>query len=367
MRPTRAGRRDRITVVVCTDGRRVELGRTLDSLLTQSDPCFEVLVVDNAPGSGQTQAVLDTFDDIRLRRVREPRRGLSAARNRGVQAATGELIAFTDDDCLAEPGWLAALRAAFEADPVVSAVTGRTVPVADPTPVQQLFEEFGSFDRGPSRACWHWAGATAMDPVRSSVPVSLARWSPVATQPRIFPYAGVYGSGNNMAFTAVALRRLGPFDEALGAGSPAAGGEDLDMFVRSMLAGMVLIYEPDAMVRHDHRHDPRTLQAQVRSYGSGLSAMITKHLLRDRASRIRILRRLVPGLRHLFAPGSPKNVRRAADFPRALTRIEWSGLASGPRLYLIGRRACRRAGPIPTSESVVEVIATSEQQQALVS
>ena len=149
-----------------------------------------------------------------------------------------------------------------------------------------------------------------------------------------------------MALRTAALERVGAFDEALGAGVPAGGGEDLDMFVRLMVAGLVLVYEPAAVIRHTHREDEQTLAAQVRSYGSGLSAMITKHLLLDRASRIRILRRVVPGLRHLFSARSDKNARKSAEFPRHLTRLELIGIASGPSLYLRGRRAVLRDRPI---------------------
>jgi GT2 family glycosyltransferase len=235
----------------------------------------------------------------------------------------------------------------FDAHPEVSAVTGRTVPDGSPTAIQHLFEEFGSFNRGTERRVWHYPEATDATPL----PPSLIALGVAAESPAIFPYSAVFGSGNNMALRTAALERVGAFDEALGAGVPAGGGEDLDMFVRLMLAGLVLVYEPAAVVRHTHREDAQTLAAQVRSYGSGLSAMITKHLLLDRPSRIRILRRAVPGLRHLFSARSDKNARKSAQYPRHLTRLELLGIASGPSRYLRGRRALLRDRPIDGSEA----------------
>ena len=359
MRPTRPVGAGLFTVVVCTDGRRPELAQAVASVLAQTDAGFELLVVDNAPRTGCTESVLAGVDDPRLRVVSEPRRGLSVARNTGVRSASGEVIAFTDDDCVVEPGWLAGLRTAFAADPQIAAVTGRTVAVRLTSPVQRLFEQFGSFDRGSVRVLWHFADAgshTVLSP-------ALTRFAGVAALPRIFPYAGVFGSGNNMAFTTAVLGRLGPFDEALGAGTPAAGGEDLDMFVRLMLAGEVLVYEPAAVVRHSHRHDDRSLRDQVRSYGSGLSAMITKQLLLDRAGRRRIARRVLPGLRHLFSSASPKNSRKTSGFPRGLTRAELSGMAAGPWLYLRGRRALRRR---PSAMPATTAAETRPAERALV-
>lgn len=350
----RSGASSLTTAVVCTDGRRDTLRQTLLSLLAQRGPAFEIVVVDNAPGVGRAAGIVS---EIRaglggpgtgpaLRLVTEPRRGLSAARNRGVRAAAGDVIAFTDDDCVVDPGWLAALRRGFDLHPQLSAVTGRTVPDGEPTPVQQLFEDFGSFNRGPDRLLWWFpeaAPGVELDP-------ALTSWAGTIDPPRIYPYAGVFGSGNNMAFTADALAALGPFDEALGAGSPAGGGEDLDMFIRLVLAGRVLLYEPDALILHSHRIDVATLRSQVRSYGSGLSAMITKQLVTDRTSRARILRRTLPGLQHLFSARSPKNARKAAGFPRSLTRAELLGLAGGPFLYLRGRRTARHPARRPAAD-----------------
>ena len=328
----------RCSVVLCTLGSNPGLPRAVTAVLAQRDVDLELVVVDNDPTSGRTASVLQQHRDPRVRRVSEYRRGLSAARNAGVRAAQGQVLVFTDDDCTPAPGWLRAVLAVMDLHPAVAAVTGRTVPDSHSTPVQELFEEFGSFNRGLDRRVWRYPSTAGPRPAE------LAELGLDGEAPPVFPYSAVYGSGNNMALRADVLRRVGPFDEALGAGSPAAGGEDLDMFVRLMLAGLVLVYEPAAVVTHTHRSDLDTLTSQVQGYGSGLAAMLTKYLLASSESRGQVLRRTAPGLRLLLGPQSPKNSRKSASYPRTLTRSELVGIALGPWLYLRGRRALRRSG-----------------------
>jgi glycosyltransferase involved in cell wall biosynthesis len=347
------------SVVLCTLGRSATLRRAITSVLAQRDVELELILVDNEPASGRTLAAIAGLSDDRLRYIVQPRRGLSAARNAGVAAATGSVVVFTDDDCTADPGWLHAIVTLLDQYPDVDAVTGRTLAEGPTTPYQELFEEFGSFNRGEERTVWRYPPKPA-----ASTPSGLADLGTLGEAAPIFPYSAVYGSGNNMAFRSATLQQVGPFDESLGAGSPSAGGEDLDMFIRVMLAGLVLVYEPSALVWHSHRSDAGALSEQVRNYGSGLSAMITKHLLLDRASRLRILRRVVPGLRHLFSAGSDKNSRKSPGFPSALTRLELIGLLRGPWLYLRGRATLHRSPALLLSRVEPKVARDDDRQVA---
>src|SRR5206468_1387529 len=83
---------------------------------------------------------------------------------------------------------------------------------------------------------------------------------------------GAAGTGANFAFDRQFLMGLGGFDEALGAGAPTKGGEDLDIFVRAILSGRPLIYEPSAIVWHIHRVEVGELRTQMYNYGLGLTA-----------------------------------------------------------------------------------------------
>jgi cellulose synthase/poly-beta-1,6-N-acetylglucosamine synthase-like glycosyltransferase len=95
--------RPRVSVVVCTHNGGRTLGQCLHSLLALDYPDYEVVVVDDG-SSDDTGEILTRFPKVRV--LRQPNRGLSVARNVGLQAATGAVVAYTDSDCFADPNWL---------------------------------------------------------------------------------------------------------------------------------------------------------------------------------------------------------------------------------------------------------------------
>ncbi|WP_193212697.1 glycosyltransferase, partial [Luteolibacter marinus] len=103
----------RISVIVCTRNGAGRISACLDSLLRQSLPAHEIIVVDDGSTDETDNIVVGCYPQVRLICL-EPG-GLSAARNAGAEAAGGEILAFTDDDCEADPDWLAKLATAFVA------------------------------------------------------------------------------------------------------------------------------------------------------------------------------------------------------------------------------------------------------------
>ena len=100
-----------VSVVVCTKDRPDSLVSVLRGLTALHDEPYEIVVVDNAPIYVPEQAVLREFgEDPRVRYVRQRRRGLSSARNRGLAEATADIVAFTDDDVRVDP-WATASSA----------------------------------------------------------------------------------------------------------------------------------------------------------------------------------------------------------------------------------------------------------------
>ncbi|BFO14368.1 hypothetical protein SHKM778_07560 [Streptomyces sp. KM77-8] len=91
------------SVVVATRERAGQLARALDSLLAQDHPRFEVVVVDNAPVSGDTRELVRRTYGERVRYLCEPVPGLAVAHNTGLAHTRGEVVAFTDDDVVADP------------------------------------------------------------------------------------------------------------------------------------------------------------------------------------------------------------------------------------------------------------------------
>jgi glycosyltransferase involved in cell wall biosynthesis len=307
------------TVIVCTRDRPASLRRTLGSLLEGDYPNYEILVVDNDPAKPATRSVVaDLGGNVRY--SAEPLPGLSRARNRGVREARGEVLAFIDDDVIADRGWLRNVVLGFTRAASVGCVTG-FVPAAElDTPAQAFFD--GKVQ---------WAASTE----RRLYDLTVNR-----VEHPLYPYIpGIFG-----AFTAIssaAAERIGSFDEALGAGTPAQGGEDLDYLLRVILAGYAISHEPAALGWHVHRRDEESLRRQVFGYGSGLSAYAFKQLL-GRRTAADVVRRLPRSLRrvgHLMAPAT-----EVPGLPSGLWAEELRGLALGPLNLLRGRRRRRELG-----------------------
>ena len=310
----------RATIVVNTCGGREMLLRTISSALDQDYPNFEVVVVDNRPCTSQVERLLrERFPgELRLGYASEPRPGLGRARNAGLQAATSDLVAFTDDDVVLDKSWLSWLVAGFGVTENVDCVTGLILPLELETQAQLLFDDFNGWSTRLERRVWD------RDEHRLDHP--------------LYPYTvGIYGSGANAAFRRQALLELGGFDHRLGIGTPTCGGEDLDIYTRIILRGHRLVYQPAALLRHAHPRDLRRLEQRVRFYGVGLGAMLTKHLCHEHVTRRELLRRLPAGLVYTFSPRSLKNARKPRGYPLRLTLYELMGMAWGPIGYLRSR------------------------------
>jgi GT2 family glycosyltransferase len=169
----------------------------------------------------------------------------------------------------------------------------------------------------------------------------------------LYPYApGLFGTGASMAFRTRTLRTLGGFDEALGAGTPAQGGEDTLMFTRLLDGGATTLYHPAALVRHVHRADLDGLRTQMAGYGAGLTAFYAA-LLRDDPRRFVRLLALVPrALRDLTGKDSVRVSTVREDFPAELFAANRRGMLAGPWRYFRGRRALSAKSPTRTPAGV---------------
>ena len=313
---TTRARRPSVSVVVTTCCNPVRLSRCLRSILASDCDDFEVIVVENRPGSVATREMLaEQFaNSSRLRYVEEPRRGLSWARNAGLAAADGELVAFTDDDVIVDPAWIRRSAETFELRDDVACVTGLILPLELETDTQVLLEQFMALSKGFSRQIF-------------CLPESLE------THP-LLPYTpGAVGSGANTVLRADIARDLGGFDPRLGTGTPAAGGEDLDLYIRLLRGGHAVAYEPGAIVWHAHPSGASKLRRQVYWYGVGLGATLAKRLFAG-PERRQLLRAVPAGIRYGLDPGSRKNAGKTKGNSRRLDWLERLGIAAGPVAYL---------------------------------
>jgi O-antigen biosynthesis protein len=310
-----------VTVAVCTRERVADMARCLEALVQLEYPALELLVVDNAPRSEATQQLVSRYPQVRY--VREPRPGVSWARNRAISEAGGQIVAFTDDDVVVDAGWVAALARVFAENAEVMAVTGLVAPYELETEPQQLFEQHGGFGRGFERQ-WHRLDITT------------------DKQKAGHHGAGKFGTGANMAFRRSVFQRIGPFDPALGVGTPTNGGEDLEMFFRLLQEGYTLIYEPEALVWHRHRRDYASLRSQIANNGVALFAYYVRSCLAYPDQREAYTRLACWWLWRWHVKRLLKSLLRPQRFPRDLIIAEFMGCFAGLTRYHKSRRATAR-------------------------
>lgn len=251
------GQRPSLSIAICTKDRALRLARLLDSLASaRRDPTFravETIVVDNASVDQSTRDAVSRFPGVRY--VLEPRTGLNFARNAALAAATGDLIAYLDDDVTVDGDWQVGLAEAWRSRTDAGGFTGLVLPLRLDTDAQLLFEGRGGFGRGFERL--EYRGVRQDNP--------------------LFPAgAGAVGAGCNMAFDRELLIKLGGFDEALDTGAPLPGGGDLDIFYRVLRSGRPMVYEPRYAVYHEHRETIPQLRRQYWSWGLGMMAFLVK-------------------------------------------------------------------------------------------
>jgi len=304
-----------ISVIVCTRDRPDDLARCLQSLAKLDPPPFETVIVDNAPSTDATaRLVRERFPFARY--VRESTPGLDHARNRGVRESAGQVLAFTDDDVVVDPGWAHALAQSFAADPAVGLVTGLVEPLEQETPAQIYFERYGGFGRGCRR-------------------IHLQSW-PDRSLPWWLVGAGQLGAGANMAIRRTVFARVGLFDPALDVGTPTLGGGDHDMFFRVLRAGYPCLYDPTAVVRHRHRRTEQELERLLYSYGHATRCLFDREELNFPTDR-RAIRRL---RRWWWREWAWARLRRAWFRPPVVPlRFVWAEIKG----YLDARGAYRRA------------------------
>jgi glycosyltransferase involved in cell wall biosynthesis len=306
-----------VSVVVCTRNREAQLEECLEVLCAQEYPRFEIVVVDNTDGSPRVAEIVKGLDAaVPVRLVIEPEVGLSRARNRGASVSRGAVIAYIDDDARPTDQWVTEIAAGYCESPQAAAVNGSIFPGAIETEAQELFFQYGGHSKG-----------------RGFAPQLIDPTTPCSQSP-LYPLPP-FGAGGNMSVRREALLRVGGFDEALGAGTPAGGAEETALFTQLLLAGYSIAYRPTALAWHADRAEFSDLVKQMRSLGTSLTAYYTSVIVRDPRLIPRLVALLPQGIRDIRgAPGSVRTASMPASFPSELTRSNRRGMLFGPVAYL---------------------------------
>ena len=254
-----------VSVVVPAYNASAMIGSCVESLLRQTYPKdrHEIIVVDNN-SNDRTAEVLAGYP---VRTLSERRRQSSyAARNCGIRASRGELVAFTDSDCIAELTWLERLVEGWE-DASAGAFAGRVLAYQPTTVLEQFAERRRQVSQDASMAC------------------------------RFLPYAITA----NVAYRRQLLEALGGFDEALISGGDAALSWRLQLE-----QGKTIRFNREAVVHHKHRSTFRSFWRQHRLYGYGTAMLYARF----------------PGYRKSLAYETWYGARRVARFLlRGLSRV----------------------------------------------
>jgi GT2 family glycosyltransferase len=224
----------RFSVIVCTRNGRSRIAGCLRALQGQKLRPHEIVVVDDGSSDGTADFVAAGFPDLRVLRLEAG--GLSAARNAGAEAATGEVLAFTDDDCEADEGWLAGLAAAFEAG--ADAAGGPNLP---PPP------------------------AAAAEAIVTAAPGAPSHVMLDDVEAEHLP-------GCNLAVRRAAYFAAGGFDPVF-----TTAGDDVDFCWRLRDRGFRLGFAPTAFVWHHRRPTLRGYLRQQTGYGKAEALLIARH------------------------------------------------------------------------------------------
>jgi GT2 family glycosyltransferase len=283
-----------VSVVIPTFNRSRSLERTLaaiDRIEHPADVGFDVTVVDDGSVGEHARSVAESVAGRPYARlVSGPNRGPAVARNAGVRASSGPLVAFIDDDCAPATEWLVRLLAALERGGDRVGAVGGAVVAADST-------------NWVSRFCNAVDYATGVQPVFENA------------------------STQNSCFRRRVFEELEGFDESF----RHPGGEDPDLSFRARAAGYELVYAPDAIVYH----------AGIESYRDFLRHMYRRGLGEARLGRKSGRERRV-ALRALLFPVYLVRVgalcwRTTAGKGRLGIRVLWLGLESLGRMgFIVG-------------------------------
>ena len=225
-----------VSVIVCSYNGGRTLARCLESLGKLNYPNYEVILIDDG-STDNTAEIAAQFPNVRY--IHQTNHGLSHARNTGARAAKGDVFAYTDSDCMADPDWLYYL---------IGTLTSG---------------EYGGV-----------GGPNVSPPARNSIQAVVAAAPGGPSHVLLTDTVAEHIPGCNMAFYRWAFENIGGFDPEY-----LKAGDDVDFCWRLQQAGFVIAFSPTAIVWHHRRFTLREFLKQQEGYGEAESLLRFKHLI----------------------------------------------------------------------------------------
>ncbi|MBW4523137.1 MAG: glycosyltransferase [Scytolyngbya sp. HA4215-MV1] len=332
-----------ISVIVCVRYPSAQLQRCLASLLQIDYPNFEVIVVDN---TSPTEKAAQWKNQWSIRYIYEENPGLGCARNRGIAEARYDIVAFIDDDMVADRLWLRAIAQAF-ADPEVMAVTGLSAPGQLVTDAQYLYEFFyGGMVQKMHRQKIR-KDFLAID--------RLAHWQPVPEKDLLHIHKQVVET--NVAFRRSVFSKIGGFSHALGMDISSHYGSEVELLHRLVTQGHTLAYEPAMVVWHTTQPPMSTLWQTLYHKNCGLGAFLLTCAISGRVGWLSLGRFFV---RFWLIEQIVRRLRRPGKVPRSLILFELLGMLMSPFVYVTGHFQARKVESLELHLSEADSASTQE-------
>ena len=224
----------RMSVVICTYNGSATLRDCLEGVLTLHYPDYEVIVISDGSTDGSADLARE-YEGVRV--IETPNRGLSSARNTGLEDASGEIIAYIDDDAIPDPDWLTHLAQAFASGPFAAV-----------------------------------GGPNVLPPGSGAIAQCVANAPGGPTHVLVSDRDAEHIPGCNMAIRRDALERIGGFDPQF-----RVAGDDVDVCWRLLDSGERIAFSPGAVVLHHRRRSVRAYLRQQRGYGKAEALLERKH------------------------------------------------------------------------------------------
>jgi glycosyltransferase involved in cell wall biosynthesis len=234
------------SVIICTYNRLGLLRICIESITKLITPAsdFEILIINNNSSDGTAEyctGLKHIYPYHNWRHIVEASQGIAYARSRGAAEATGEIVAYIDDDCMAEPDWLHKILEFYRNNPGAMSTGGRIIPKYL-VPVAEWFGRYfwglvGNYDLGKS----------------------------------VFRMKGArYPAGANMHFRKTVFEKYGYFDGHLGrSGKSLIAGEEKAMYLKLLKAGEQVYYLPQVIVHH-HVEENKFDKEYVKRHSMGI-------------------------------------------------------------------------------------------------